>query len=294
MSGQRHDQGNCEAACARLYNYTSCPAAVVSIPVRTAPCHDVLRRSPATCSRRRFVRSSVRLRHRNGNFFAVRSPECRRVRDVIFYVTRHPVRDYVCPFLMPVVPENVSPAGDRICFVAPPHVADTTNPPGQGCAPTPPARARRIYHNIRCRHRSGRVHCVRGGRQVKPATNHPKNRPDRAGFILTTCMVMQLGESTRISPKITRVSPVFGFLPPRLGLLRSWPTGRPRFLFTEQPGPESPFSFLLQRFQQTGYFLLHLFPHFFLPPLFCFPGLFILKHQRHALFQICQLLAYRL
>ncbi|EAR0284414.1 hypothetical protein EBG86_25755 [Salmonella enterica] len=57
-----------------------------------------------------------------------------------------------------------------------------------------------IYHNIRYRHLPQPVQRDRDGSQVKPATNHPKNRPDRAGFILTVCMVMQPGESTRISP----------------------------------------------------------------------------------------------
>lgn len=94
-------------------------------------------------------------------------------------------------------------------------------PCGQGCAPTPPARARRIYHNIRYRHHPEPVQRDRDGSQVKTATNHPENRPDRAGFILTACMVMQPGESARISPKITRVSPVSGAFPLRPGPLRS-------------------------------------------------------------------------
>ncbi|EAN8329653.1 hypothetical protein EOY42_26275, partial [Salmonella enterica] len=140
---------------------------------------------------------------------------------------------------MPVVPEKVSPAGDRICFVEPPHAAATTKPPGQGCAPTPPARARRIYHNIRYRHHPQPVQRDRDGSQVKTATNPPGNRPDRAGFILTACMVMQPGESTRISPKITRVSPVFGVLPPRPALIRSvirsWPTVRRPGRFSARP-----------------------------------------------------------
>ncbi|EGS6515308.1 hypothetical protein I9F77_005194 [Salmonella enterica] len=57
-----------------------------------------------------------------------------------------------------------------------------------------------IEHNTRYRHLPQPVQRDRDGSQVKPATNHPKNRPDRAGFILTVCMVMQPGESTRISP----------------------------------------------------------------------------------------------
>ncbi|EGX3500238.1 hypothetical protein BJH39_005322 [Salmonella enterica] len=55
-----------------------------------------------------------------------------------------------------------------------------------------------IYHKICYRHRPGRIQRDPDGRQVKPATNHPENRPDRAGFIFTTCMVMQPGEPSRI------------------------------------------------------------------------------------------------
>nr|QUW41520.1 hypothetical protein [Klebsiella pneumoniae]QUW43827.1 hypothetical protein [Klebsiella pneumoniae] len=36
-----------------------------------------------------------------------------------------------------------------------------------------------IKHNTRCPHRPGRVRRERGGSQVKPATNHPINRPVR-------------------------------------------------------------------------------------------------------------------
>ncbi|ECJ5897362.1 hypothetical protein FNN83_26465 [Salmonella enterica subsp. diarizonae] len=55
-----------------------------------------------------------------------------------------------------------------------------------------------IYHNICYQHRPGRVQRDPDGRQAKPATNHPENRPDRAGFILAHCMVMQPGGSFRI------------------------------------------------------------------------------------------------
>ncbi|EEB5699410.1 hypothetical protein GN496_25515 [Salmonella enterica] len=55
-----------------------------------------------------------------------------------------------------------------------------------------------IEHNICCPHRPGRGQRDHGSSEVKMATNHPENRPDRAGFIFTICMVMQPDESARI------------------------------------------------------------------------------------------------
>ncbi|EEL1126385.1 hypothetical protein G8E11_005005 [Salmonella enterica] len=57
---------------------------------------------------------------------------------------------------------------------------------------------RAIYHNICYQHPPEPVQRDPDGRLAKPATNHPENRPDRAGFIFTTCMVMQPGGSFRI------------------------------------------------------------------------------------------------
>ncbi|EPC4898289.1 hypothetical protein Q1B75_004918 [Salmonella enterica] len=42
---------------------------------------------------------------------------------------------------------------------------------------------RAIYHNIRYRHPPQPVQRDPDGCLAKPATNHPENRPDRAGFI---------------------------------------------------------------------------------------------------------------
>ncbi|EBH2659688.1 hypothetical protein FKF99_23730 [Salmonella enterica] len=57
---------------------------------------------------------------------------------------------------------------------------------------------RTIEHNICYQHPLQPVQRDPDGCLAKPATNHPENRPDRAGFIFTICMVMQPGESCRI------------------------------------------------------------------------------------------------